>query len=180
MESDKVNIIDYSGEQFNKISIPYPFFLVLIVTLVLINIFLLIPGSFISVFVSLIILFLCGIFYYYNVIKNPGIRKFSISMEEIEINIPNMPFFIIYWSEFKKIEIKLIELNSKPFTLYEVHFINHNSERVFKLSLSEFHKEKLDQILLLLKEYAKKMKKEFSAVKETMISGVYLVENLDL
>lgn len=182
MESDKVDIIDFSGEKFNKISIPCPVSLALIVLLVLLNSFLFIsfPGTFISVFVSLIIFFICGLFYYSIVTKNPGIRKFSISTEEIEIFIPNIPIFLIHWSEFKKIEIKLIQLNSEPFSIYELHFINQDSERAFNLSLSEFHKEKLDQILLLLKEYARRMRKEFTAVKETMISGVYLVEKLDI
>jgi len=180
MESDKVDIIDFSGEKFNKISIPCPVSLALIVLLVLINSFLLIPGTFISVFVSLIIFFICGLFYYYIVVKNPGIRKFSISTEEIEIFIPNIPIFLIHWSEFKKIEIKLEQLNSKPFSIYELHFVNQDSERAFNLSLSDFHKEKLDQILLLLKEYARRMRKEFTAVKETIISGVYLVEKLDI
>lgn len=180
MESDKVDIIDFSGEKFNKISIPCPVSLALIVLLVLLNSFLLIPGTSISVFVSLIIFFICGLFYYSIVTKNPGIRKFSISTEEIEIFIPNIPIFLIHWSEFKKIEIKLKQLNSEPFSVYGLHFINQDSERAFNLSLSEFHKEKLDQILLLLKEYARRMRKEFTAVKETIISGVYLVEKLDI
>lgn len=182
MESDKVDIIDFSGEKFNKISIPCSVSLFLIVLLALLNLLLifLFPWTFISVFMSLIILFIYGLYYYYVLSKNPGIRKFSISIEKIEIAIPKLPAFLIYWSEFNKIEIKLKKFNFKPFYIYELHFIHQDYDRSFNLSLSEFPKEKIDQILLLLKNHAKRKGKQFTAVKETWVSGVYLVENLKI
>ncbi|MFW9999357.1 MAG: hypothetical protein ACFE9Q_07930 [Candidatus Hodarchaeota archaeon] len=182
MESDKVEIIDFSGEKFTKISIPCSANLVLILIFVTLNIFLpfLFPGSLISIFLSLIILCIYCIYYSYTLTKNPGIRKFSISLEEIEIIIPQMPAFLISRSEFKKLEIRLRKLDIKPFLIYTLHFINSDSERTVKISLSEFSKEKIEQILKLLKIYVKRMGKEFIAVKETWVSGVLLVENLKI
>jgi len=182
MKSDKVEIIDFSGEKFNKISIPCSVSLVLIGFLALLNILLMVlfPGTFISVGVSLIIIFIFGLYYSYILTKNPGIRKFSISIEKIEIIIPKTPIFLIYWSEFKKLEIKLRKFNFKPFHIYELHFIYQDSDRTFNLSLSDFPLEKIDQILRLLKDYAKRMEKQFTALKETKISGIVLVENLKI
>ncbi|UCD01679.1 MAG: hypothetical protein JSV23_01245 [Promethearchaeota archaeon] len=182
MESDKVEIIDFSGEKFNNISIPWPVSLVLIILLVILNIFLMVsfPGTFISIFVSLIILCAFGLYYSYSITKNPGFRKFSISSKEIEIIVPKKPNFLIYWSEFKKVEIRLKRFNTEPFYIYELHFINQESDRTFNLSLSEFPKKKIDQILLLIKDYTKKIGKQFTAVKEKWISGVVLVENLKI
>ena len=173
MESDKVEIIDFSGEKYTKISIPCSVSFILILFLVILNMFLifLFPGTFVSFFVSLIMFFIYCMYYSYTLTKNPGIRKFSISLEEIEIIIPKMPVFLISRSEFKKLEIRLRKIDIKPFFIYTLHFINLNSERTFKLSLSEFSKEKIEQIMKLLKNYVKRMGKQFSAVKETWISG---------
>ncbi|MFX0136303.1 MAG: hypothetical protein ACFFDN_21865 [Candidatus Hodarchaeota archaeon] len=182
MESDNIDIIDFSGEKFNKISIPCSVSLFLILLLVLLNLFLsiLFPWTFISIFTSLIIILIFGLYYYYVMSKNPGIRKFSISTEKIEIIIPKLHPFLIFWSDFNKIEIKLKKFNYEPFYIYELHFIHQNSDKSFNLSLSEFPKEKINQILLLLKNYAKRIGKQFTATQETWISGVYLVENLKI
>lgn len=182
MKSDEVEIVDFSGEKFNKISIPCSVSLVLICLLASLNIvfMVLFPGNIISIGASLIIICIIGLYYSYNLTKNPGIRKFSISNEKIEILIPKTPIFLIYWSEFNKLEIKLRKLNYKPFYIYELHFIHQKSDRTFKLSLLEFPKEKIDQILRLLKDYSKKIGKQFTALKETNISGIVLVENLKI
>ncbi|MFX1502218.1 MAG: hypothetical protein ACFFDH_14745 [Promethearchaeota archaeon] len=182
MESKKVEIIDFSGEKFTKISIPCSVSLVLILILIILNLFLtfLFPRSSISIFVSLIIIFVYCMYYSSILNKNPGIRKFSISLEEIEIIVPKMPEFLISSLDFEKLEIRLKKLKYKPFLIYELHFIQKNSERVVNLSLFEFSKEKLDQILRLLKDYIIRMGKQFTAVKETWVSGVVLVENLKI
>ncbi|MFX0136922.1 MAG: hypothetical protein ACFFDN_25010 [Candidatus Hodarchaeota archaeon] len=180
MESDKEEIIDFSGENFKKISIPCSVIMIAIVFLVLLNIFLMFSYPYISVFVSLVIISIFFLYYYYVITKNPGIRSFSISGEFIEIVIPTIPIFRISWSEFEKLEVILKKFDFEPFQIYELHFIHQDSDKTFNLSLSEFHKEKIDQILLLLKNYAKRMGKQFTAKKETRISGVVLVENLKI
>lgn len=182
MKSDKVEIVDFSGEKFNKISIPCSICLLFIGLLSSLNIYLmfLFPGTLIGVGASLIIVFIFGLYYSYILTRNPGIRKFLICNEKIEILIPKTPLFLIYWSEFNKLEIKLRKFNYKPFHIYELHFVQQNSDRTFKLSLLEFPKQKINQILRLLKEYAKRMGKQFNALKETNISGVVLVENLKI
>jgi len=180
MESDKEEIIDFSGENFKKISMPCSVSLSAIVFLVLLNIFLMFSYPYISVFVSLVIISIFFVYYYYVVTKNPGIRTFSINDEYIKIVIPSIPIFQISWPEFEKLEVKLKKFDLEPFHVYELHFIHQDSERTFNLSLSDFHKEKIDQILRLLKNYAIKMGKQFTAKKETRISGVVLIENLKI
>ena len=103
MESDKNEIIDFSGENFNKISIPCSVILIAIIFLVLLNIFLMFSYPYISVFVSLVIISIFFLYYYYIITKNPGIRTFSISDENIKIMVPNMPIFLISWPEFEKL-----------------------------------------------------------------------------
>ena len=66
----------------------------------------------------------------------------------------------------------------KPFNVYQFQFIGNKSEKKVIISLLDFHKEKLNEIVQVLRKYAIVMKKEFSAVKETNVSGVYLVEEL--
>jgi len=71
-------------------------------------------------------------------------------------------------------------LNYKPFCVYEIHFINQDSDKSLYLSVFDFHKEKIDQILLLLKNYATRMNKKFNTFKETNISGVILREDFKI
>jgi hypothetical protein len=49
-----------------------------------------------------------------------------------------------------------------------------------KLSLDDFHREKFKEILRELKTQALLKSKNFSAVKESFISGVYIVEELEI
>ncbi len=87
---------------------------------------------------------------------------------------------LIYWSEFEKIEVRLKKIELKPFNIYFFHFFNHNTEKKVSISLDDFHKDKIIEILKVLREYAFTMKKEFRAVKETNILGVYLIEDLEI
>ena len=120
-------------------------------------------------------------YYYYVASKSPGkLRKVSISDEEIEIVLPGRPYFIIKWAEIDKIDIKLNIIELKPYHVYHIHFIYQDSETTTAISLDDFHKEKLVEILRELKANALSMKKEFSAVKESIVSGVYLVEKLEI
>jgi hypothetical protein len=182
MDSEKTEIIDFSGEKFTKFTVPCAVGVFLLLIFVILNIYLtfLFPNSYITLFVSLLILFGYCMYYTFALTKNPGIRKFSISLDQIEIIVPNMPEFLIYTQDFEKIEIRLKKLKFKPYLIYELHFVQKNSERVFSLSLLEFSKEKIDQIVRLLKDYIERMGKKFSTVKETWVSGVVLVENLKI
>ncbi len=182
-EPDKVEVIDFFGEQFNKRSVPCSLGLLIMLIVALANMFIMIsfPGTYISVYISLVIIAGFVLYYSYILTKNPGkLRKFSISNKEIEITVPETSFFRIYWHEFEKLEIRKWEFNYKPFCRFELHFLNLDSDKVVNLSLLDFHKENINKILVLLKNYAKMMKKEFAALKETNIAGVILVENFKI
>ena len=183
IEPDYDEIIDFSGEKFSKVSIPCSVGLIIIFIVAFINIILMIlfPESYLSMYISLIVVGVFLLYYSYIATKNPGkLRKFSISNEDIQLLLPHLPLFTIKWAELDKIEIRLRKFDFKPFLRYDIHFIDQESEKVCNISMLDFHKEKIDQILLLLKHYAIRMKKDFVAVKETNVSGVILVENLKL
>ena len=52
-------------------------------------------------------------------------------------------------------------------------------EHKITISLNDFHKDKIREILNVMKEDARFMKKDFKSVKETTVSGVYFIEDLD-
>jgi len=180
---DKVEVIDFFGEKFNKRSVPCSVVLLIMLMATLANIFIMIlyPGTYLSLYISLIIvagLILC---YSYVLKKNPGkIRKFSISTQDIEIILPDTSLFRISWPEFEKLEIRKKEFNYKPYCRYELHFMYGDSDKVVNVSLLDFQKKNLERILVLLKNFARIKKKEFAAVKETNISGVILLENFKI
>lgn len=183
MNLEKDEVIDFSGENFNRKSIPCSVSLIILLVIALINIFLMFsfPGTYLSTYISIAILVVFVLYYSYVLTKNPGkIRKFSISHEEIAVFLPNTLTFIISWSEFEKIEIRKIEFNYKPYCRYEFHFLNQESDKSFELSLFDFHKNKIDEILILIKVHAKKMNKEFKSVKETNVSGIILQEDFKI
>ena len=184
IKSDRVEVIDFSGEKFSKYSIPCSVLLLLIFLLAVINVTLmfLFPRSLISTLMSLGIIAIFVLYYYYVATKNPGkIRKFSISSEEIELSVPDSPLFLIQCKEFDKIEVKLKSFNFKPYLKCGFHFINEQSEKkTFNFTLYDFPKKKVDHILILTKNYAEKLGKVFTAVKEKEISGIYQVENLNI
>ena len=140
------------------------------------------PKSLISTFLSLGIIAIFVGYYYYVATKNLGkIRKYVISSEEIEVSIPEKPVFLITWAEFDKIEVRLKSFNFKPCVKYGFHFIDGKSEeKSFSFSLWDFSKKRADQILALTKNYAVKLGKSFTAVKEVEISGIYQVEDLNI
>jgi len=180
---DKVEIIDFFGEKFNKRSVPCSVGLLIILLVALANIFVMIfyPGTYASIFISLIIVAGFVLYYSYILAKNPGkIRKFSISTYDIEFILPDASLFRIHWPEFEKLEIRKKEFYYKPYCRYELHFMNGDSDKVVNVSLLDFQKENLNKILGLLKNFAKLMKKEFAAVKETNVSGVILLENFKI
>ena len=183
MELEKDEIIDFSGEKFSRFSIPCSLGLFIMLFVAIVNLIIMVtfPGSFYSIYISLGIIVVFVLYYSYILTQNPGkIRKFSISEEEIEIILPNIPIFVIKWTDFEQVEIRMKKLEFKPFYRYEFHFKNNDSDELIDLNLFHFHKEKIDQMLQLLKDYSKRMNKEFSAVQETIISGIIEVKDLKI
>ncbi|MFX0081027.1 MAG: hypothetical protein ACFE94_04665 [Candidatus Hodarchaeota archaeon] len=183
MEIEKKDIFDFSGENFSKLTISCKIIFVIILSIASLNIVLMVafPESQITTYVSIGLIVIFILYYYYVATKSPGkLRKFSISSECIEILIPYRTNFLIYWGEFEKIEVRLKIVEFKPFMVYNFHFFNHKSEKKVSVSLYDFHKDKIIEFLKILREYAYNMEKEFIAVKETKISGVYLVEDLEI
>ncbi|MFX1425080.1 MAG: hypothetical protein ACFFBE_01410 [Promethearchaeota archaeon] len=183
MESEKTNIVDFSGEKFHNFTVPCWVVMILVPILAILDSYLMIkfPESPFALLISLILVFIF-ILYYYNVAtKSPGkLRKFSISCEEIVFELPHRPQYTIHWSEFEKVEVKLRELRLKPFNVYYFRFINDRIEKKFTLSLNDFHKSKIIDIVKILREYAFMMNKDFSAVKESEVSGVHFIEDLEI
>lgn len=180
---EKVEIIDFFGEEFNKRSLPCSVGLLIILIVALANLYVMIlyPGTYVSIFISLIVIVGFVLYYSYILAKNPGkIRKFSISTEYIEIILPDDSLFRINWPEFEKLEIRKKEFNYKPYCRYELHFMDGDMDKSVSICLLDFQKNNLDKILVSLKNFAQIMKKEFTAVKETNISGVILLENFKI
>jgi len=180
MQSERTEIVDFSGEKLSSFTIPrwaltaiLPLIVILDVIFFIIN-----PESPYTMLVSIVLISIF-IFYCYSVVtKSPGkLRKFSISYENIEVTLPDTPLFIVNWSEFEKIEITLKILELKPFYVYRYQFIGQNSEKQVTISLLDFHKEKIDEILKALRKYAVMLGKKFSVVKETNVSGVNFIED---
>lgn len=181
MQSERIEIVDFSGEKFSNFTMPCWVIIVVIPIIAILDAYLMIvyPESPYAIILSIALISIF-IFYYFSVAtKSPGkLRKFSISREDIEVTLPYTPLFIVNWTEFERIEITLKKLELKPFNVYQFQFIGNKSEKKVIISLLDFHKEKLNEIVQVLRKYAIVMKKEFSAVKETNVSGVYLVEEL--
>ena len=137
-------------------------------------------GSTIAILLSIVLIIIFFLYYSYVAAKSPGkLRKFSISNDDIRILLPQKPLFSIKWSEFEKIEIRLKKLQLKPFNIYQFYFFDNLKEQKITISLNDFHIDKITEILNVMKEYAMFMKKEFSSVKETVVFGVYFIEDLD-
>jgi len=182
MEREKTEIIDFSGEKFSNFAMPCWFIMVIVLSIAILNMFFMFkfPRSQIATLLSIALVIIFILYYYYVATKSPGkLRKFSISSEGIEVLLPHKPKFLIYWSGFEKIEVRLMKIGLKPFDIYFFHFFNHNTEKKVSVSLDDFHRDKIIEFLKVLREYAFVMRKEFSAVKQTNISGVYLVEDLE-
>jgi hypothetical protein len=183
MESDKTEIVDFSGEKFSKFKIPCWIIFVIGPLLALFNVYLMIksPESSVPTLISIGIILIFVLYYYYVVTKSPGtLRKVSISYEEIIVTLPEKPQFIIQWSEFDKIEVKLRKLSLKPFNVYHFYFFNEKTEKKFTINLNDLPKAKIIEILKVIREYAYTLNKEFNAIREVEVSGVYFIEDLEI
>jgi hypothetical protein len=179
MQSERTEIVDFSGEKFSLFTVPCGVSLtvILIIISVLTYLSIMYPG-FLSAILFTIIIFSIFILYYYSVAtKSLGkLRRFSISYENIELTLPyTFPFFV-KWSEFEKIEIALIKLEMKPFNAFRFKFIGNNSEKEVTISPLDFHREKINEIIKIVGEYVVLMDKKFSIIKETNVSGVFIRE----
>lgn len=183
MANERIEIVDFSGEKFSNVSLPCWILVILVPSISILSTYLMIkyPGSTVASLLSIALIGIFILYYYFIVTKSPGkLRKFSISSTNIEIILPNKSQFNITWAEFDAIEVKLKKLELKPFNVYHFNFKGNNSEKKVSISLLDFQKIKIDEILKKLKESAIIMKKEFTAVKETRVSGIYLVEDLEI
>lgn len=183
VNSRKTEITDISGEEFSKFSVPCWLIILLVVVLAMIDMYFIItfPTSAIAPLLSAIIIGVFIVYYFYVASKSTGkLRKISISDEKIEIIVPSEPHFIIKWDDFDEIKVILNEIELRPYLVYNIQFIHQKSEKSVKLSLDDFHKEKFKEILRELKTQALLKSKNFSAVKESFISGVYIVEELEI
>lgn len=183
MADERIDIVDFSGEKFSNFSLPCWILVVLVPTIAILSTYLMVkyPGSTVASLLSIALIAIFILYYYFISTKSPGkLRRFSITLTQIEIILPDKPQFFIRWTDFDKIEIKLKKLDLKPFNVYHFNFKGTNSEKKTSISLLDFQKVKIKEILKSLKESALLMKKEFTAVKETLVSGIYLIEDLDI
>jgi len=181
MLSERTEIVDFSGEKLSSFIIPRWVITVVVPLIVILNVifFIFNPKSPYTMLLSIILISIFILYYYSVITKSLGkLRKFSISQKDIEIILPDSPLFIVSWSEFEKIQITLKILELKPFIVYKFRFIGKTSEKKVTLSLLDFHKEKINEILKVLNKFAVLMEKSFSVVKETNISGVYFIEDI--
>ncbi|TFG24957.1 MAG: hypothetical protein EU533_01585 [Promethearchaeota archaeon] len=133
-----------------------------------------------EVYVVITILIIIILFISSSLSTRGMLRKFSISNLAIEFFLPSQDQFTIYWNDFNKINVTLKILDIKPFNIYNIKFIGGAQEKVINIGLQDFQKEKLKEILNLLKFHAKIHKKQFKATKEKIVSGIYIVEDLDI
>jgi hypothetical protein len=179
MESERTEVVDFSGEKFNSLSMPCGVTLgvILIITVLFSYLSIIYRNSLYAILLA-IILFSIFILYYYSVAtKSLGkVRKFSISFENIEFTLPYTTPLIVNWSEFEKIEITFVKFKYKPYSAFRFQFIGKNLEKEVTLSLFDFHKEKISEIIQILEEHVVVMNKNLSIFKETSISGAKIRE----
>ena len=108
------------------------------------------------------------------------LRKFTISESTIEILLPTRDLFIIKWSQVDEIKVRLNILNVNPFQFYEITFLGEKKQSKINLNLKDFKRENLLKILKMIKIESIERKKKFSATKEEIVSGIFLVDDLDI
>lgn len=181
-EEDGIEIIDFTGESLSLINIRCSTIIIIIGIMALIGYFTILDLSLFPLALLLVLgIVLIVVFYLSNTSSTRGmLRKFSISKLGIEFFLPNRDQFIIYWRDFNKINVTLKILDVKPFNIYNIKFIGGIREKSINVGLQDFNKEKIQEILYNLKSYAKIHKKQFKATKEKIVSGIFLVEDLEI
>ncbi|MHA1671247.1 MAG: hypothetical protein ACTSV5_11830 [Promethearchaeota archaeon] len=181
-EEAKFEIIDFSGERMSFFTLQCS--TVMIVCMVLTIIGFLFYVFYLSIFalftsIGIIIVFLLyGSMYIFG---NHGmLRKFTIFESKIEILLPRRKSFLIKWTQIDEIKVRLNILNVNPFQFYEIIFLSKNRQYKINLDLKDFKRENLMKILEMLKLETVGRKKKFSATKEEIISGIYLVDDLEI
>ena len=180
MASDKIEIIDFSGEKFSLISIPCSVSLSITCLLVILNgIFMVaFPGSFITIILSLFLI-LIMLLYFINWVNNSAkLRKFSISEDIIEITLPHVSRFHKYWSEFDKIEITKRTSQTGAilpgtiiigprFVYFNLIFTGKDFKQAYEFeSGKDFKRSSRKKLVFALEEYAEKKNKEYHGPKK--------------
>jgi len=176
----KFEIIAFSGERMSLFSLQY-------FTIFLICIFLIIIGwiFYIIFFPSLVapsISFgILIIFLIFSISGNQGmLRKFTITETTIEILLPKRNPFTIRWAQIDEIKVRLKILNVNPFQFYEITFLGEKEQIKIYLNLKDFERANLMKILKALKIETNARNKKFSATKEEIVSGIYLISDLGI
>ena len=181
-EEDGIEIIDFHGEKLSFINIRFTTIFIFVVIFAVIWYFIfigLLPFP-MEVYIVLGIIIIAILLVSSGLSTRGMLRRFFISDLVIEFLLPPMNQFRIYWNDFDKITVTLKILDIKPFNVYNIKFIGGDQEKVMNVGLQDFKKENLKEILTLLKVNAKLHKKQFKAKKEKIVSGIYIVEDLDI
>jgi len=180
-EVAKFEIIDFYGEKMSLFTLKCSTVMFISVALALIGFFFYIVfyPLLIALFISIGIIIVALI--YTGMSGNQGmLRKFTISESTIEILLPTRDPFIIKWSQVDEIKVKLNILNVNPFQFYEITFLGEKKQSKINLNLKDFKRENLLKILKMIKIESIERKKKFSATKEEIVSGIFLVDDLDI
>ena len=94
MESERPEIVDFSGEKFSNFSISCWVIIDVVSIIAILETYFIIvfPGSSVVLLLSIALIFVFIIYYYYVVTKSPGkLRRFSILTQDIEFTFPYKP-----------------------------------------------------------------------------------------
>lgn len=182
-EEAKFEIIDFSGEKMIPINLRFSTVILICAAMAIIGFyfFLVSYSSLIALFISVGIIVVFLIYGCITISGNQGmLRKFTISESKIEILLPREDPTIIEWSQIDEIKVRLIILKVSPFQFYEITFLGENIQSKINFNLKDFKRENLEKILNMLKIESISRRKIFSATKEKIASGIFLVEDLDI
>ncbi len=179
-EEARFEIIDFSGEKMSLFTLQCSTVMLICIVLALIGFvsYIVFYPSIIALFISIgiIIVFLI----YTSMSENGMLRKFTISESTIEILLPRRDPFAIKWSQIDEIKVRLINLNVNPFQFYEITFSGEKKQSKINFDFKDFKRENLLKILKTLKIETIGRNKKFSATKEEIVSGIFLVDDLDI
>ena len=180
-EEAKFEIIDFSGEKMSLFTLQCSTILLICLILTIIGFFLNIvfyPSLF-ALFISIgiiIVFLICS-----SISGHQGmLRKFTISESIIEFLLPTKDPFTIKWSQIDEIKVRSKILNVNPFQFFEITFLGEKIQAKINLNLKDFERENLKKILKALKIETIGRKKKFSATKEELVSGIFIVDDLDI
>ncbi|MHA1192877.1 MAG: hypothetical protein ACTSP9_11350 [Promethearchaeota archaeon] len=179
-EEPKFEIIDFTGENMSLFSFKCSTVMSICIALALLG-FLLYSVFYTSLVTISISIGLVIVFFIYSSSSGKGmLRKFTIYESRLEILLPRRDPFSLEWSQIDEIKVKLKILNVNPFQFYEITFFGEKKQSKINFNLKDFNRENLLQILKTLKIETISRHKKFSATKEEIVSGIFLVDDLDI